>query len=81
MTTYLLSALHFHLKITCLKSSLEWSLVSFCLNTRLVGATTPTCFHTVGKMQDPGVARLVFVTVVTLGAEGFCRKLSGLLNQ
>ena len=28
-------------------------------------------FRTVGKMQDPAAARLVFVTVVALGAEGF----------
>ena len=41
MGTYLLSALHFHQKITSSKSSLEWSLVCFCLNTRLVGATAP----------------------------------------
>ena len=32
-------------------------------------------------MQDPAAAHLVFVTVVTLGTEGFCRKLSGLLDQ
>ena len=29
----------------------------------------------------PAAARLVFVTVVALGAEGFCRKLSVLLDQ
>ena len=28
-------------------------------------------------MQDPAAARLLFVTVVALGAEGLCRKLSG----
>ena len=32
-------------------------------------------FRTVGKMQDPAAASLVFVTVVALGAEGFCRQL------
>ena len=37
--------------------------------------------RTVGKMQDPAAACLVFVTVVALGGEGFCQKLSGLLDQ
>ena len=38
-------------------------------------------FRTVGKMHDPAAARLVFVTVIALDAEAFCRKLSGLLVQ
>ena len=51
-----------------------WRIVAFWIRWR-------EYFCTVGRMQDPAAAHLVFVTVVALGAEGFCRKLSGFLNQ
>ena len=38
-------------------------------------------FNTVGKLQDPAAARLTFVPVAALCAEGCCRKLIGLLHQ
>ena len=38
-------------------------------------------FTTVGKLQDPAAARLIFVPVAALGAEGCCLKLSKLLHQ
>ena len=35
-------------------------------------------YRTVGKLQDPAAARLIFVIVAALGANGCCRKLSGI---
>ena len=38
-------------------------------------------FRTIGKLQEPAAARVIFVVVATSGAEGCRRMLSGSLHQ